>query len=195
DLVQPKQAPNSIRRKSYRKLPKGKVFDWDVRRAVSRSLNELIFKANTDEHYEQIRQFLALPEARQIFGGDENLEAIKKMVRGVYDSINRTPVTMDDVGKILDVGANKLRRFATQRKLGGVTQFPKQVSDQLTNAIANLGMDAWRIGPALLDINAASPLLDKFSISERGAIKGGTRYDNQIEQAESKIQRYIQKKQ
>jgi hypothetical protein len=188
----PKQSPNTIRRSAYTTLPKDRLINYNLRANVFNGLTKNLYDLNTAYSWQQMKDFMSLPEAEILFGGKDNVNFVNKKLNSLRSKQQRTGVVdSDEFSKTLEGASNVARRYAVSALLGGFFQAPKQMSEQVVSAAINNNFRFDKIGKNMLEINQAKELLDKFGIGGRKEIRGGTTYDNAIESGSSAMQQWI----
>jgi hypothetical protein len=192
DVTEPKQSPNTIKRKKLTTLPPGRVFDYNLTRNVINALSDQITAANTNPAWQQIISFLASPDAAEAVGGVENLDFIKQRLGGLARARARTYATTG-AERIADAFANLTRRFGIGLALGGYGQFFKQFPSQTATTLANV-RDAGLLAESTRDLleGKAQGIISQFSIGERGEIAGGTKWINQMEGNFGKVRKFYE---
>jgi hypothetical protein len=124
-------------------------------------------------------------------GGAENLEIVRRRINSLAESRDRKSYDMTGWSRVFDTLANGVRNISTTMLLGGIGQVAKQAPAQMLTTVINVN-DASITGTAAFEIKAALPVMQQFSIGERGEIAGGARWINQLDTGYSKLERYIE---
>jgi len=194
----PKQSSYTIKRSDYTQLPMGsdgrtpKEISLNLRKNAYNSLSDQITRAYTNPARQRISSFLKTPEAEEALGGKANLDFFADRIERLMGSRERRGSFNEGFfGKAVDVLANLVRDVGTRIALAGSYQLIRQPADQVTVAVGATGradLMAEHLAPR--SIQTARPVLDLFSIGRRGDASSGYKYINQMEGAQSRLERY-----
>ena len=175
----PKQAPNTILRKKYETLPKGYVLDPNFDRNVLRSMEKTLYDIHTSEAIEQMKAFMNLPEAQQLFGSTKNIKLINEKLNKINEEYRNVGYNKQGVYKLIRAASTIARRYSITRAIGGFIQVIKQGVVSV-NTMINLGKDVDLFGKSLLQVAKAEKLLNLYSVGRRGKILGGAEIDMDV---------------
>jgi hypothetical protein len=194
----PKQSSYTIKRSDYTQLPLGddgrkpKEIGLNLRKNAYNSLSDQITRAYTNPARQRIYSFLKTPESEEALGGVANRDFFAERIERLMESRERRgSFNKNTFEKAVDVLANIGRDIGTRIALAGSYQFIRQPADQVTVAIGVTGradLMAKHLDPR--QIKAARPVIDLFSIGRRGDASSGYKYINQMEGAQSRLERY-----
>ena len=194
----PKQSSYTIKRSDYTQLPMGsdgrtpKEIGLNLRKNAYNSLSDQITRAYTNPARQRIYSFLKTPQAEEALGGKANLDFFADRIERLMGSRERRGSFNEGFfGKAVDVIANLGRDIGTRIALAGSYQLIRQPADQVTVAVGATGradLMAEHLAPR--SIKNARPVLDLFSIGRRGDASSGYKYINQMEGAQSRLERY-----
>jgi GNAT superfamily N-acetyltransferase len=194
----PKQSSYTIKRSDYTQLPLGddgrkpKEIGLNLRRNAYNSLSDQITRAYTNPARQRIYSFLKTPESEEALGGAANRDFFAERIERLMESRERRgSFNKNTFEKAVDVLANLGRDIGTRIALAGSYQLIRQPADQVTVAIGVTGradLMAKHLDPR--QIKAARPVIDLFSIGRRGDASSGYKYINQMEGAQSRLERY-----
>ena len=194
----PKQSSYTIKRSDYTQLPMGsdgrtpKEIGLNLRKNAYNSLSDQITRAYTNPARQRISSFLKTPEAEEALGGKANLDFFADRIERLMGSRERRgSINEGFFGKAVDVIANLVRDIGTRISLAGSYQLIRQPADQVTVAVGATGradLMAEHLAPR--SIKNARPVIDLFSIGRRGDASSGYKYINQMEGAQSRLERY-----
>ena len=194
----PKQSSYTIKRSDHAQLPLGddgrkpKEIGLNLRKNAYNSLSDQITRANTNPARQRIYSFLKTPESEEALGGAANRDFFAERIERLMESRERRgSFNKNTFEKAVDVLANLGRDVGTRIALAGSYQLIRQPADQVTVAIGVTGradLMAKHLDPR--QIKAARPVIDLFSIGRRGDASSGYKYINQMEGAQSRLERY-----
>lgn len=194
----PKQSSYTIKRSDHTQLPMGsdgrtpKEIGLNLRKNAYNSLSDQITRAYTNPARQRILSFLKTPEAEEALGGKANLDFFADRIERLMGSRERRGSFNEGFfGKAVDVIANLGRDIGTRIALAGSYQLIRQPADQVTVAVGATGradLMAEHLAPR--SVKNARPVLDLFSIGRRGDASSGYKYINQMEGAQSRLERY-----
>jgi len=191
------QPASTIARKRVVGIPKDQNgrdmdLDFNVRKDTFNSLVETVSKAYTAPAWLRIKSFLSDPRAVEVFGTEENLNNMTRMLGGLYFARNRRAYSMTGINKLADTLTTGLRRLGSGYALGGVSQAITQPADQILNTIINVG-DPTIVGLSLMPGQqlAAIPFLQRFPIGQRADVLAGTNFLNASDAAYQRVERYL----
>jgi hypothetical protein len=194
----PKQSSYTIKRSDYTQLPLGdnrkpKEIGFNLRSNAYNSLSDQITKAYTNPAWQRIDSFLKTPEAEEALGGQANKDFFAERINRLKQSRERRgSINKNTFDKAVDIIATLGRAIGTRIALAGSYQLIRQPSDQVTVAVGVTGradLMAEHLAPR--SIKSARPLIDLFSIGRRGDASSGYKYINQMEGAQSRLERYF----
>lgn len=186
--LKPKQAKGTLARQSYRKLANDRIIDYNVRYNSFMNLSNSLYDAYTAKAQMRVQEFMKMPDARIVFGSNENRVFVKDMLANYFGEQYR------DLGvssQVLNQLANGLRAYAVPRALGGYKQIVKQLPEAVAQATMVLKGRVDRIFVAMLNIDRAAGLLNKYAIGDRAGIQGGSKWEGKVKQGMSDFEAAI----
>jgi hypothetical protein len=205
--LRPKQSSYTIKRADYTQLPTDqstntpKEIEFNLRRNAFDSLSDQITKAYTNPAWQRVNAFLKTPESVEVFGGRANRDFfIERLNRLRLSRMRRGALSRGYIEKTADVVSVIARKLGTGIALGGVYQTFKQAPDQLLTTLATTGrrdllgknaMDVLAQQLAPKTLRESTKMLNKFSIGRRGDASAGYKYINQMEGAQTRMERYF----
>jgi hypothetical protein len=191
--INPKQAPNSIKRKKYTTLPKDRMFDFNMLKNVLGSVNDQLDATYTNAAWEQVKAFLESPEGEIALGGKDNLDFVTERLNILASSRTRIYTQANLGNDIADSIANVGRATGYGYALGGIGQIPKQYFSQMITGFVNV-RDKSLMMKSAKDVmqGNAKDIMSLFSIGMRGDIIGGTKWSNQAEGNYGKLEKFYE---
>jgi hypothetical protein len=191
--INPKQAPNSIKRKKYTTLPKDRMFDFNMLKNVLGSVNDQLDATYTNAAWEQVKAFLDSPEGEIALGGKDNLDFVTERLNILASSRTRIYTQANLGNDIADSIANVGRATGYGYALGGIGQIPKQYFSQMITGFVNV-KDKSLMMKSAKDVmqGNAKDIMSLFSIGMRGDIIGGTKWSNQAEGNYGKLEKFYE---
>jgi hypothetical protein len=165
----PKQAKTAIR--ATNSLPTGRALNFEFENNMFRKFRESMYDIETSKPRLLFREFMRLPAAAEILGGQDNKQSLSDTYRKSEEVQRGIGKDYSAASKFLDEATSALRTLGYTTALGSADQFIKQYIPVATNTIWNLGGDS---GLFFAHIPEGSDnLFNMYTIGQRGRRMGG----------------------
>lgn len=197
----PKQSKTAI--KATNALPVGRALNFEFDNNMFRKFRESMYDIETSKPRMLFREFMRLPAASEILGGQENKQKLTETYRKSEEVQRGIGRDYSDASKLVDEVTGALRTLGYTAALGSVDQFVKQYAPVATNTMWNLGGDSGLFFSHIP--KEADKLFNLYTIGQRGRRLGGAErgesikykiqsaYRNKILKATSKFHRLTEK--
>ncbi len=136
--MKPEETGRVIERKSTNKLPKNKAIDYRFEYNTFKSYKELTFEVASYEAAQTFAYMANIDAFKEIFGGIENSEFIKKMYKSQYEAFKYGRKNVDELSKSMIVSISRAGRNAgTALALGRPTQVFSQATPLFNTLFQN----------------------------------------------------------
>lgn len=173
----PKQAKTAIR--ATNSLPPGRALNFEFYNTMFRKYRESVYDIETSKPRLQFREFMRLPTAAEILGGQENKQRLTDTYLKSEEVQRGVGRDYSDASKFIDEMTGALRTLGYTTALGSVDQFVKQYIPVATNTLFNLGGDSSLFFAHIPD--GADKLFNMYTIGQRGRRLGGAERGESIQ--------------
>lgn len=174
-ISEPKKSTTTIQRTKTKKLPKDRTLDLNFDSVMFDRAYRVLNDINSSKNFKDVKNFFEALKAEEVLP-EETLSVLQNKIVNIRETNSRIPRSnnSDQVVKLVSKVEGFLRKMATRIALGSVTQYPKQYISVAIHVMSRLGKDSDLMMKNMFTPKGDMPLLDMYSISQRGDTQGGT---------------------